>query len=126
MLLAFSLLSHIRGDTPEHRADFEAGLRQALEQRGGKRAVAAAAVRRKLIRRGRVRHHLSLRPGASGETPDGRNIPSYARHPSLEPIKHWVVATGIKDHDLDPAGALEAGANVVKRHHFVAQADLIL
>src|SRR5712671_6889795 len=103
MLLAFSLLSHIRGDTPEHRPDFEAGLRQALEQRGGKRAVAAAAVRRDLIRRGRVRHHLSLRPGDSGQTADGVDIASYARHPSLEPIKHWVVATGIEDHDFDTA-----------------------
>src|SRR6266478_8438121 len=126
MLLAFSLLGHIRGDTPEHRPDFETCLRQALEQRGGKRAVAAAAVGGDLIRRGRVCHYLSLRPGDSGQTPDGRNIPSHAGYPSLEPIKYWVVATGIEDHDLDPAGALQAGANVVKGHHFVAQADLIL
>src|SRR5260221_2725459 len=100
MLLAFGQLSHIRGDTPEHRPDFEACLPQALEQCGGKRAVAAAAVRRDLIRRGRVCHHLSLRPGDSGQTPDGVDITSHARHPSLEPIKHWVVATGIKDHYL--------------------------
>src|SRR5258708_1514453 len=108
MLLAFRLLSHIRGDTPEHRPDFEAGLRQALEQRGGKRAVTAGAVRRDLIRRGRVCHHLSLRPGDSSETPDGRDIASHARHPSLEPLKHRVVATGIPDHALYPPAAPHA------------------
>ena len=120
------LLVHIRGHSPEHCPDFEAGLCQALEQRGGKGAVAAAAVRRDLIRRGRIGHHFALRRADSGQTPHSLGIASDARHPSPEPVNHWVVATGIEDHDLDPARALQAGADVVKRHHFVAQADLIL
>src|SRR5260370_7462251 len=118
MLLAFRLLSHIRGDTPEHRPDFEAGLRQALEQRGGKRAVAAGAVRRDLIRRGRVCHHLSLRPADSSETPDGRDIASHAGPPSLEPIKHRVVAQGIKHHTLPPPAPPHADPTVPYVPHF--------
>jgi hypothetical protein len=38
-LLAFSRLIHIRSDLPEHRPDLEAGLTQAVKQRGGKRAA---------------------------------------------------------------------------------------